>query len=175
MKYYSTHTCRLDMMSHDNRHASSWLIGESIREIYQEVGCEFRPKDIVTDIQKQYDIQINYDKMWKARELALGSIKGSPKESYNTLPSYCYVLEQKNPGIIIDIVTDRDNQFKYFLCRSVHLLFHTSIKPVVAVDGTFFKAKYLRTLFIAACKDDNNQMYPLAFGIGDSKNEASWE
>ena len=53
--------------------------------------------------------------------------------------------------------------------------FHTSIRPVVAVDGTFLKAKYLGTLFIAACKDGNNQIYPLAFGIGDSENDASWE
>ncbi|KAL6337759.1 hypothetical protein AAG906_037353 [Vitis piasezkii] len=68
-------------------------------------------------------IQISYDKAWRAKELALGSIRGSPEESYNTLPSYCYVLEQKNP------------------------------------------AKYLGNLFIAACKDGNNRIYPLAFGI----------
>ncbi|KAL6320757.1 hypothetical protein AAG906_008757 [Vitis piasezkii] len=42
--------------------------------------------------------------------------------------------------------------------------FHTSIRPV-----------YLGTLFIAACKDGNNQIYPLAFGIGDSENDASWD
>ena len=53
--------------------------------------------------------------------------------------------------------------------------FHTSIRHVIAVDGTFLKAKYLWTLFIAACKDGNNQIYPLAFGIGDSENDASWE
>ena len=35
-------------------------------------------------------------------------------ESYCALPSYCYVLEQKNPGTIIDIVIDHDNRFKYF-------------------------------------------------------------
>ncbi|RVW36779.1 hypothetical protein CK203_113968 [Vitis vinifera] len=86
--------------------------------------------DTNDDIRKQYGVQISYDKAWRAKELALGSIRGSPKESYNTLPSYCYVLEQKNP-----------------------------------VDGTFLKAKYLETLFIAACKDGNNQIYPLAFGI----------
>ena len=86
MKYYSTHTCRLDMMSCDNRHASSWLIGESIRETYQGVGCEFWPKDIVANIRKQYDIQISYDKAWRARKLTLGSIRESLEESYNTLP-----------------------------------------------------------------------------------------
>ena len=53
--------------------------------------------------------------------------------------------------------------------------FHTSIRPVVAVDGTFLKAKYFGTLFIAACKDGNNQIYLLAFGISDLENDASWE
>ena len=53
--------------------------------------------------------------------------------------------------------------------------FHTSIRHVVAVDETFLKAKYLGTLFITGCKDGNNQTYPLAFGIGDSENDASWE
>ena len=38
-----------------------------------------------------------------------------------------------------------------------------------------FKEKYLGTLFVAACKDGNNQIYPLCFGIGDSENDASWE
>ena len=30
-------------------------------------------------------------------------------------------------------------------------------------------------MFVAASKDGNNQIYPFAFGIGDSKNDASWE
>ncbi|KAL6329251.1 hypothetical protein AAG906_014863 [Vitis piasezkii] len=134
MKYYSTHTCRLDMMSCDNQHASSWLIGENI----------------IADIRKQYVVQISYDKVQRVRELALGSIRVSPKESYNTLSSYCYVLEQKNLGTITDIVTDCDNQFKYFFMPIGTSLvgFHTSIRHVVAVDGTFCKAKYLGTLFI---------------------------
>ncbi|KAL6319991.1 hypothetical protein AAG906_037068 [Vitis piasezkii] len=135
MKFYSIHTCQLDMMSRDNRHAKT----------YQRVGCEFRPKDIVAYIRKQYVVQISYDKAWRARELAL--------------------------------VIDCDNQFKYFFMSigASFAGFHTSIRPVVAVDGTFLKVKYLGTLFIATCKDDNNQIYPLAFGIGDSENDASWE
>ena len=57
---------------------------------------------------------ISYDKAWKTREFALSSIRGSPEESYSALPSSCYVLEQKNPNNIIDIVIDHDNQSKYF-------------------------------------------------------------
>ena len=49
--------------------------------------------------------------------------------------------------------------------------FRTSIRPVITIDGTFLKAKYLGTLFVAACKDDNNQIYLLCFEIGDSEND----
>ena len=52
--------------------------------------------------------------------------------------------------------------------------FCTSIRPVIIIDGIFLKAKYLGTSFVASCKDGNNQIYPLCFGIGDSEN-ASWE
>ncbi|CAN6721796.1 unnamed protein product [Malus baccata var. baccata] len=52
--------------------------------------------------------------------------------------------------------------------------FRGSMRPVVAVDGTFLKGKYLGTLFVAVCHDGQNQIYPLAFGVGDSENDASW-
>ena len=61
---------------------------------------------------------ISYDKAWKTREFALSSIRGSPDESYSALPSYCFVLEQKVPSTITNIVIDHDNQFKYFFYGS---------------------------------------------------------
>ena len=61
MKYHPTHTCRLEIMSRDNRHASSRLVGESMRQTYQ-VGCQYCPKDIIGDIRNKYDVQISYDK-----------------------------------------------------------------------------------------------------------------
>ena len=38
------------MMSHYNRHASSWLVGERMRRTYQ-VGRQYLPKDIIVDIR----------------------------------------------------------------------------------------------------------------------------
>ncbi|XP_020410860.1 uncharacterized protein LOC109946689 [Prunus persica] len=52
--------------------------------------------------------------------------------------------------------------------------FRTVIRPVIALDGTFLKGKYRGTLFVATCKDGNNHTYPVAFGVGDSENDASW-
>ena len=51
------------------------------------------------------------------------------------------MLEQKNLGTITDIVTDVDNQFKYLLMAFGTCIsgFHTVIRLVIAVDGTFLK------------------------------------
>ena len=118
---------------------------------------------------------IRYDKAWRAREFALSSIRGSPEESYSALPSYCYVLEQKNLGTITDIVIDHDNQFKYFFYGSWCMYFWVLYinKACHYNNGTFLKAKYLGNSFVTACKDGNNQIYPLCFRIGDSENDAS--
>ncbi|KAK1571436.1 hypothetical protein Q3G72_017044 [Acer saccharum] len=52
--------------------------------------------------------------------------------------------------------------------------FKSCIHLVVAVDETFLKCKHQGTLFIATSLDGNNQVYPLAFGIGDLENDQSW-
>ena len=51
------------------------------------------------------------------------------------------MLKQKNPGTITDIVTNVDNQFKYLFMAfgACFFGFRTSIRPVIAVDGTFLK------------------------------------
>ena len=68
-------------------------------------------------------VEISYGKALRLRKIVLGSIRGSPDESYIALPSYYYVLKEKNSGIITNIVTDNNNQFTYFvLCLLVHLL-----------------------------------------------------
>lgn len=47
------------------------------------------------------------------------------------------------------------------------------MRPIIVVDGTFFKGKILWH-FVCYCMDKNNQIFPLAFRVGDSKNDALW-
>ena len=52
--------------------------------------------------------------------------------------------------------------------------FRDSTRPVIAIDGTFLKEKYFGTMFVAACQDGENQIYPMVFGLVDLENDASW-
>ncbi|XP_038887513.1 uncharacterized protein LOC120077633 [Benincasa hispida] len=47
-------------------------------------------------------------------------------------------------------------------------------RPNILVDETFLKCKYADTLLTASTIDGNNQIFPLAFSIVDSENDASW-
>ena len=46
---------------------------------------------------------------------------------------------------------------------------------VIIVDGTFMKANYHGTLLSAYAIDAIQQIFSLAFGVGDLKNNVSWE
>ena len=53
--------------------------------------------------------------------------------------------------------------------------FLSSIRPVIAIDGTFLKGPHRGVLFVAVCMDGNDQIFPLAFGVGDSETNEAWE
>ena len=46
---------------------------------------------------------------------------------------------------------------------------------VIIVDGTFLKSKFRGTLISATTQDASGKIFPLAFAIVDSENDASWE
>ena len=48
------------------------------------------------------------------------------------------------------------------------------LRLVVAIDGTHLKRKYKVTLFVVAYLDNNEQIYHLNFGVGDTENEQSY-
>ncbi|KAM6567985.1 hypothetical protein CsatA_027113 [Cannabis sativa] len=175
-KYVPTHTCSLDVKG-DHRQASSRVIGECIKSKYKLLGeTSYSPYDIMRDMKDEYGVSISYEKAWRARECALEMIRGAPEESYENILSYLYTLKNKNPGSVTHLGTDNDSHFKYlFIALGASLCGWPHCRPVIVVDETFLKAKHSRTLFTACAKDANDKIFPLAFGISDFDNDASWD
>ena len=170
------HKCSaVENMISSHRQATSRLIGDQIKQKYDGIARQYRPREIIFDWNRQHGIKISYEKAWRAREFALESIRGSPEESYHLLPLWSHMLEQKNPGSMTRIETDSHNCFLYFfMALGQSIAGFNKLRPVVVVDGTHLKGKYKGTLFVAACLDGNEQIYPLAFGVGDTENEQSY-
>ncbi|KAM6596421.1 hypothetical protein CsatA_006945 [Cannabis sativa] len=127
-------------------------------------------------MKDKYGIKMNYMKAWRSKERAQTQLHGNAKESYNLLPRYVYMLQKTNPGTLIDIEKEDDDNFKYaFVALNAAIKGWPNCKPIIVVDSTFLKAAYGGTLLTANTQDAESKIFPLAYCIVDSENDKSWE
>ncbi|KAK3211827.1 hypothetical protein Dsin_016533 [Dipteronia sinensis] len=65
--------------------------------------------------------------------------------------------------------------YMFFCLKACIYGFLPSIRPVIAIDVTFLKGPHAKVLFVAVCMDGNDQIFPLAFGVGDLETNEAWE
>ena len=92
------------------------------------------------------------------------------------LPSYFYMLEQENPGTVTKLKVDDDNRFEIcFMEFDAYIFsFRECCRLAIVIDGTHLKGKYNGILFIATAMDGNDQIFPIAFGVGHLENDRCW-
>jgi len=168
--------CSLDSVHRRCRKVSAKLIRDLITLKLQVSGQSMKPKEIQAEIQVNYGVTLPYNQCRRAKDHAEDNDFGSAELSFEQLPAYCYQLELANPGTVTNIETNDSNQFLYmFIAYGVSISgFRQVIRPIIAIDETHLKGKFGGIIFIAACKDANEQVYPLAFGFGDVEDEKSW-
>ncbi|KAG7584960.1 Zinc finger PMZ-type [Arabidopsis thaliana x Arabidopsis arenosa] len=136
--------------------------------------CEL-PEMILAEL----NVTISYMKAWNAKEMAVCEARGSEIGSYKYLNTYLHLLRTSNPGTITDVLTSVDKNgeklFKYmFFALGASIAGIKYLRKVVVIDGTQLKGRYKGCLVAASGQDGNMQIYPLAFGVVDNENEASW-
>ncbi|KAM6542811.1 hypothetical protein CsatB_007258 [Cannabis sativa] len=175
-KYVQDHNCSLDIVMGDHKQANCNMIAEMIKKKFLSIKRNHRPNDIMIDMIDDFGVSMSYQKAWRAREKALELARGKQDESYQQLPKYLHMLKVVNPGTIAQLETDKKDRFKYLylaLANSIEGWKHC--RPVIVTDRTFLKTSFGGTLFTASTMDANNNIFILAFGIGDSENDCSWE
>ncbi|XP_019235580.1 PREDICTED: uncharacterized protein LOC109215911 [Nicotiana attenuata] len=174
--YNNNHTCGYGKRYLTLRQATSGVIASIVKDKYVNPKKVYTANDIIEDIQKQHGIEASYMKAWRAKEIAMAMIRGSPSDSYKELPKYFYMLEQTNPGTVIKLHKSEDGCFLY-----AYVSLYASIKgwehcrPIMVVDGSFLKAAYQGTILTACTQDGAGKILPLAYAIVDSENNKSWE
>ena len=138
--------------------------------------CLTRAVVLIGHVRVDHDIDILYNKSWRVKEYAQNIIYEDPFHSFQLLPSYFYMLEKENPSIVTKLLMDEENMFEYaFMSLGPSITsFIECCRPVIVIDGTHLKEKFQGVLFVAAVKDGNEQIYPIAFRVGDKKNDKSW-
>ena len=170
-----THTCGKNAQNGHHQASVDWIV--SFIEDRLRDNINYKPKDILHDIHKQYGITIPYKQAWRAKERGLAAIYGSSEEGYCLLPAYCEEIKRTNPGSIAEVFTSgADNRF-----QRLFVSFYASIYgflngclPIVGLGGIQLKSKYLGTLLSATSFDADGGLFPLAFGVVDAENDESW-
>ncbi|KAL5581504.1 hypothetical protein UlMin_013946 [Ulmus minor] len=128
------------------------------------------------DMKHKFGVDISYSIAWRGREYAYDNLRlGTPEQSYKLLPGYLHMLMDTNPGSVVNLEVSDGNKFQYlFIAFAASIHGFSYCRPVISIDATHLKGKYIGVLFTAVCHDANQQIFPLAFGVGDSENDASW-
>ena len=109
IKYYSVHSCALDVRKRDYRHVSFKLIEQKICHKFDGASSTYRPYDIREDFQKQFGYEISYHKAWKAREYAMEKVRSTLENSFKLLSLYMEMLKKKNSGTCTFLEVDNAN------------------------------------------------------------------
>ncbi|XP_020526090.1 uncharacterized protein LOC18439216 isoform X2 [Amborella trichopoda] len=172
-----SHTCK-GLLNESHPQAQTYWIADKIKQHLKD-NPQYKPRDIVRDIHREYGVQIRYTQAWRGKELAMEDIHGSYEYAYRMLPSYCQMLIDANPGTVANLeVHEEDKSFK-----RLFVAFHATIsgflqgcRPFITLDETLLKTKYRGGHLLAAITmDADGVMFPVAFNISVSDDTESWE
>ncbi|XP_047259318.1 uncharacterized protein LOC124891654 [Capsicum annuum] len=173
--YEKAHSCSVDFITSDHKNATTKVICDYILELVRDSSNVITPNFVVDEMRRKYGIIIFYNKGWRVIQHAYMVIRENAEEIYNRLPSYLHMIKENNSGTYTNIKRDDENKFQYaFFAYDASIIGWTNCRSVIMVDAIFLKLKYGGVLMIAVSKDGNNNIFPLTFGIVDSKTNESY-
>jgi len=120
-------------------------------------------REIVELLRIRFAEEILYGRAQQSLlRLLVGDI-GAQRHSFQLLPSYKRLLEASALGVHVDLIRDRHDRFqRIFVCPAKSRATFQASRRLVAVDGTFLKARFILTLLVAIGIDANGHIVPLA-------------
>lgn len=170
-----SHTC--GGISHLGHQQASvqWVANSVEQRLKENPNC--KPKEILEEIHRVHGITLSYKQAWRGKERIMAAMRGSFEEGYRLLPPYCEQVKRTNPGSIASVYGNpTDNCFqRLFISFQASIYgFLNACRPLLGLDRTFLKSKYLGTLLLATGFDGDGGLFPLAFGVVDEENDDNW-
>ncbi|XP_010519970.1 PREDICTED: uncharacterized protein LOC104799254 [Tarenaya hassleriana] len=172
---HESHTC--GGISHlGHQQASVQWVASSVEQRLRE-NPNYKPKEILEEIHRVHGITLSYKQAWRGKERIMAAMRGSFEEGYRLLPQYCEQVKRTNPGSIASVYGNPvDNCFqRLFISFQASIYgFLNACRPLLGLDRTYLKSKYLGTLLLATGFDGDGALFPLAFGVVDEENDENW-
>ncbi|XP_052192308.1 uncharacterized protein LOC127801338 [Diospyros lotus] len=172
---HEAHTCGgIGHLGHQQ--ASVQWVANSVEQRLRE-NPNYKPKEILEEIHRVHGITLSYKQAWRGKERIMAAMRGSFEEGYRLLPQYCDQVKRTNPASIASVYgnpTDSCFQRLFISYQASIYGFVNACRPLLGLDRTFLKSKYLGTLLLATGFDGDGALFPLAFGVVDEENDDNW-
>ncbi|KAL1294379.1 hypothetical protein HN51_055143 [Arachis hypogaea] len=172
---HENHTCGgIAHLGHQQA-SVQWVANSVEQRLKENPNC--KPKEILEEIHRVHGITLSYKQAWRGKERIMAAMRGSFEEGYRLLPQYCEQLKRTNPGSIASVYgspTDNCFQRLFVSFQACIYGFLNACRPLLGLDRTYLKSKYLGTLLLATGFDGDGALFPLAFGVVDEENDDNW-
>lgn len=172
---HGEHTCEGVRDLHHQQASVGW-VARSVESRLRE-NPQYKPKQILNDIREQHGVAVSYMQAWRGKERSMAAVHGTFEEGFRLLPSYCEQIRKTNPGsIALVFATGQENSFQrlFVSYRASIYGFINACRPLLELDRTHLKGKYLGTLLCASAVDAEEALFPLAFAIVDAETDENW-
>ena len=136
---------------------------------------------IQNEVKDKWRVDVNPSIMYRARRKAKQKLYGKVEDQYRRLWNYCETLRQTNSGSCIVMKVDKPNQdlppkFRRLYVSLVAMKrgFLEGCRPIIGVDECSLKGPFKGQLLSAVGRDENNNMYPIAFAIVEAEVKDNW-
>ncbi|KAF5208312.1 Mudr family transposase [Thalictrum thalictroides] len=172
---HGEHTCEGVRDLHHQQASVGW-VARSVEARLRD-NPQYKPKEILQDIREQHGVAVSYMQAWRGKERSMAAVHGTFEEGYRLLPAYCDQIRKRNPGSIALVsATGQENCFQrlFISYRGSIYGFINACRPLLELDITHLKGKYLGALLCAAAVDADEAMFPLAIAIVDAETDENW-
>lgn len=168
------HTCEGVQNLHHQQASVGW-VARSVEDRIRN-NPQYKPKEILQDIQDQHGVAVSYMQAWRGKERSMAALHGTFEEGYGLLAGYCEQLRKANPGSIATVYATGDNCFqRVFISYQASIYgFLNACRPLLEIDRAHLKGKYLGALLCAAAIDADDALFPLAIAIVDVESDENW-
>ncbi|KAI0508164.1 hypothetical protein KFK09_014298 [Dendrobium nobile] len=162
------HTC-LGVNRTGNKLTTFAWVANEIQDLVKR-HSDIPPKEIKSNLEKEYGLSVPYMKLWRVREQAHDAIFGSVDDSYKWVPILKAELLERNHGSHITYTFDSsDHAFQRFyvsfkVCANGFL---SGCRPLISVDACHLKSKYLGMLL-------SDGLFNIAYAVVEIESKQTW-
>ena len=123
-----------------------------------------KPGILAKTIKRELGEDVSYATVHRAKEFAIKSININEDVGFKMIDSYCTIIQDR--GGVAEMCVDKNDKFlSVFVTLKECIEAFDFLMPVVSLDGTFLRGKYLGNMLLAVGKDGNGNTLPLSWAI----------